>query len=87
MNENIKHSEHDEYEILVGGHLDEDWTDWFDGLSITCEADFTTRLAGPFVDQAALFSLLRKIRDTDLKLLSLRLVVRAKAQSTETQIE
>jgi len=30
------------YEIRVGGHLDEHWSTWFDGLTLTHESDGTT---------------------------------------------
>jgi hypothetical protein len=42
------------YEITIQGHLDQHWSTWFDGLSITHESNGTTTLAGPIVDQAAL---------------------------------
>lgn len=58
------------YEIRVEGHLDAQWTDWFDSLSITQEAGGTTLLSGPVPDQPALHGLLRKIRDLGLKLIS-----------------
>ncbi len=51
------------YEIRIKGHLDDRWADWFDGLTITRDANGETRLIGPVVDQAALHSLLRKVRD------------------------
>ena len=59
----------DIYQIRVEGHLDPDWTDWFDGLTITLEADGATLLAGPVIDQSALHGLLKKIRDLGLTLL------------------
>jgi hypothetical protein len=59
----------DIYQIRVKGHLDPTWTDWFDGLVITLEADGATLLAGPVVDQSALHGLLKKIRDLGLPLL------------------
>ncbi len=46
------------------------WSDWFDGLTITLEDDGQTLLTGPVVDQAALHGLLRKVRDLGLPLLS-----------------
>ncbi len=58
------------YEIRVEGHLDTHWADWFDGLSITLEADGSTRITGPISDQSALHGLLRKVRDLGLKLIS-----------------
>ena len=47
------------YQIRIKGHLDEQWADWFGGLTITLEEDGYTLLTGPLVDQAALFGLLR----------------------------
>jgi hypothetical protein len=68
------HHEPERYEIRVRGHLDERWADWFDGLTITLEKSGDTRLTGPVVDQAALHSLLRKVRDLGVPLLSVRLL-------------
>ena len=59
------------YQIKIKGHLDPRWSEWFDGLAITHEAGGETLLAGPVVDQPALFGLLLKIRDLNLTLLSL----------------
>ena len=58
------------YEIRIRGRLDAQWQDWFDGMSVTEEADGTTLLSGPVPDQPALFRLLRKIRDLGLPLIS-----------------
>lgn len=58
------------YQIRVKSHLDSDWTDWFEGLSITLEKTGYTLLTGPVVDQAALYGLLKKIRDLGMLLIS-----------------
>jgi hypothetical protein len=58
------------YQITIQGHLDRHWTDWFDGLRITHEANGTTTLAGPLADQTALHGVLIKIRDLGLPLLA-----------------
>ncbi len=58
------------YEIRIRGHLDERWSDWFGGLTLTQEEDGTTLLTGPVVDQAALYGLLRRVNDTGASLLS-----------------
>lgn len=58
------------YLIRIQGHLGRNWTDWFEGLTITWEENGETVLAGPVVDQAALYGLLRKVRDLGLPLLS-----------------
>jgi hypothetical protein len=58
------------YEIRIKGHLDGKWADWFEGLIITREDNGETRLTGPVVDQAALHSVLRQVRDLGLLLVS-----------------
>jgi hypothetical protein len=58
------------YRIRVAGTLDEGWSDWFDGLTITTLENGDTVLAGPIRDQSALHGLLNKIRDMGLTLLS-----------------
>ncbi len=60
------------YQIRVKGVLDESWSDWFGGLTITPRASGETLLTGPVRDQAALHGLLVKIRDLGLVLLSVR---------------
>ena len=59
-----------QYEIRVQGHLDERWAAWFDGLSLTTEADGVTVIHGPVEDQAALHGLLQKLRDVGMPLIS-----------------
>ncbi len=56
------------YQIRIKGHLDRKWADWFGGLTITLETNGDTLLTGPVVDQAALYGLLRKVRDLGLPL-------------------
>ena len=58
------------YQIRIKGHLSSQWTDWFEGLTITLEEDGDTLLTGPVVDQAALHGLLKKVRDLGLPLVS-----------------
>lgn len=60
----------DLYEIRIEGRLDAQWQDWFDGMSVTLQADGTTQLSGPVPDQPALYGLLRKVRDLGLPLIS-----------------
>jgi hypothetical protein len=58
------------YEIRVGGHLDEHWSTWFDGLTLTHHDDGTTTLRGVVSDQAELHGLLAKVRDIGVTLVS-----------------
>ena len=58
------------YQIRIKGHLGHQWTDWFEGLTITLEEDGDTLLTGPVIDQAALHGLLKKVRDLGMPLVS-----------------
>jgi hypothetical protein len=58
------------YQIRIKGHLCREWTDWFEGLTITLEEDGDTLLTGPVVDQAALHGLLKRVRDLGMLLVS-----------------
>lgn len=58
------------YQIRIAGHLGTQWTAWFDGLTITLTANGDTLLTGPVVDQAALYGLLKKVRDLGMPLLA-----------------
>ena len=62
------------YEIRIGGQLSSQWMSWFDGLAITVEESGETLIVGPVPDQAALFGLLKKVRDLGIPLLSVNLV-------------
>jgi hypothetical protein len=58
------------YQIRIKGHLAREWTDWFEGLTVTLEENGDTLFTGPVVDQAALHGLLKKVRDLGLPLVS-----------------
>jgi hypothetical protein len=58
------------YEIRIAGHLPARWSAWFEGLVVAPEPDGTTRLSGPVADQAALYGLLKRVRDTGLTLIA-----------------
>jgi hypothetical protein len=62
------------YQIKVKGQLDPRWSEWFDGLAISHEADGSTILSGPVTDQAALYGILLRLHDLNLPLLSVRRV-------------
>jgi hypothetical protein len=72
------------YQIRVKSHLDSDWTDWFEGLSITLEKTGDTLLTGPVVDQAALHGLLKKIRDLGMLLISVNSLEPAASTTLES---
>ena len=57
-------------EIRVKGQIDESWSDWFEGMTITHNDQGATILRGSIADEAAFYGLLAKIRDLGLQLLS-----------------
>jgi len=62
------------YQIRIKGHLSPQWTDWFEGLTITLEEGGNTLLTGLVLDQAALHGVLKKVRDLGMPLLSVNSV-------------
>ena len=60
------------YQIKIQGDLEEHWTDWFEGMSITSAPGDppVTTLTGVLRDQAALRGVLYKLWNLNLKLIS-----------------
>lgn len=58
------------YELRIGGHLDQHWSTWFDGFTLTHEDDGTSTLRGVVRDQSELHGLLGKVRDLGIPLIS-----------------
>ena len=71
------------YEIRIKGHLGHQWTDWFGGLTLKLEDNGDTLLTGPVVDQAALYGLLKKVRDLGMPLLSVDPVEPGQADASD----
>ena len=65
------------YEIKVPGELNESWSDWVEGMTITVESEGdgppVTTLTGTF-DQAALQGVLRQLYSLGLPLISVHYV-------------
>ena len=65
------------YQIKVPGHLDDSWSDWVEGMTITVESEGedppVTTLTGT-MDQAALHGLLRRLYSLGLPLVSVNCV-------------
>ena len=70
------------YQIRIKGHLDRHWANWFEGLTITALDNGDTLLTGTVIDQAALYGLLRKVRDVGMPLLSVNRVKPGKAEAS-----
>jgi hypothetical protein len=84
-NSKIDKSKPPVYEIRIKGHLGSQWTDWFEGLTITLEEDGDTLLTGLVIDQAALYGLLKKVRDLGLPLVSVSPVEPCQADASDVR--
>jgi hypothetical protein len=73
------------YQIRIKGHLGRQWKDWFGGLTIALEDNGDTLLTCPAVDQAALYGLLRKVRDLGMPLLSVNRVTPGQADAPDVK--
>ena len=58
------------YHIRVNGQIGLEWSEWFDGMTITSNEHGETTLSGQMLDQAALYGILNKIQALGLPLLS-----------------
>jgi len=69
-----------EYEIRLEGELGDEWARRFEGLALVREGEGVTLLTCSVADQAALFAILRRVRDLGMPLLSLyRIADRSKS--------
>ena len=59
------------YEIVIRGYIGDTW---FEELTVIKEPNFTTLLRGQFMDQAALYGVLRKINNLGIDLISVNLI-------------
>ncbi len=75
-----------QYEIRLKGYLDERWAERFDGLTFSHASDGTTILFGLVVDQAALYGVLRTVRDLGLPLLSVVHIGPEQANGTDVDV-
>lgn len=62
------------YQLRLHGHLSLQRSEWFGALTILLQENGDTLLTGLVADQAALFGLLRKVRDSGLPLIALNLL-------------
>lgn len=58
------------YHIRIKERLEEQWQDWFEGMTITHEDNGDTIITAQIIDQAQLFGLLKRVRNLGLTLIS-----------------
>jgi len=73
------------YQIRIQGHLGSEWTDWFAGLTLTLADNGETLLTGSVVDQAALYGVLRKVRDLGMPLLAVNRAYPGQADAADVK--
>ena len=89
MQQNNPRPESDQvtYQIQVEGKLDEWWSEWFDGMTLTSDqvddSSSITTLTG-IVDHSALHGILARIRDLNLQLVSVTQIKAPKQQEGES---
>jgi hypothetical protein len=71
------------YCIRVKGQVGPEWSEWFDGITISYDETNETTLCGQGLDQAALDGILNKIQALGLTLLS---VLRETPSSSELRV-
>ena len=75
------------YQIRVKGHLDRRRSDWFGGMTITPEEGGETLLTCPVANQAALHSLLKKVRDLGIPLISVSPVDASRLDASDAEAQ
>lgn len=70
MSNQLHQRESTGYQIKLKGHLGPQWSEWFEGLTVTLTDHGETVLTGPVTDQAALHGVLKRVRDLGLPLIS-----------------
>jgi hypothetical protein len=58
-------------EIRVKGQINQQWSEWFDGLTVSHPDPGETILSGLVADQAALYGIIARLRDLGLSMYSL----------------
>ncbi len=57
-------------EIQIKGHINKQWSEWFDGITINHSGSDNTILSGRVPDQAALYGIIARLRDLGMQLSS-----------------
>jgi len=60
-------------EIRIKGQIDAHWSEWLGGLQISHVGQEHSQLNGSIADQATLYGILTKLRDLDMKLVSVNI--------------
>ena len=75
------------FKIRVKGHLGTQWQAWFESLDITTLPNGDTVISGPLVDQAALYGVLKKVRNLGLPLISVNPITSKQDQTGKAKAD
>lgn len=70
-------------EIRIKSYLDENWSEWLEGLTLTHLDQAETILTGVIKDQAALYGLVAKLRDLGVRLIAVNYWVNENGSSED----
>jgi hypothetical protein len=73
----------DWYEVQVEGQINPSWFSWLEDWEITPLPDGNTLLAGLVIDQPALHGLFARLRDLNIKIVSLKKCSRSASPETQ----
>jgi hypothetical protein len=73
-----------QYQIRIRGHLNDEWSAWFEPMTITNVENGEALLVGDLPDQGALHGVLIKVRDLGLPLVSVQQVPEAEPGTVDT---
>ena len=59
-------------EIRIKGRINEEWSEWLGGLTVSHSSSEGTVLTGRVLDQAALYGIISRLRDLGLQLSAVR---------------
>lgn len=62
------------YQIRIKGHVNQDWSVWFENLTVEHNDSGETLLCGLLPDQTALHGVLMKIRDLGMTLVEVKYI-------------
>ena len=75
-----------ECNIRVRGHLSDQWSEWFGGLTVSNHSGGEATISGIVCDQAALFGVLQRVFNLSLPLVSLNCTPRAAPDKNSTKV-
>ena len=75
-------------EIIIEGHIERDWFEWFSGIRMQTNPDGTTVIHGVVRDQSELFGIISSLKNLGLRIIKLESSnEEIQEESNEKQVE